>query len=160
MKNLLALFAVFSALSFSALADGTFPTSPDQTLTPGSLCDRPNQKRYPEGIPYCSRRVKSELKREIMREYDAKLGYQVTEMQRSAFKIDHFIPLCMGGSNNQDNLWPQHVSVYNITDPLEPAFCEKMAQGKLRQAEAVELIRRAKHNLAEVSSILKRVEGL
>lgn len=156
----------FALLGFLASATGFcfevsgFPTSPDQSLTPGSLCDRPNQKRYPEGIPYCSRDVKSELKKEIMREYDAKLGYRVTQMERAAFKIDHYIPLCMGGSNNQDNLWPQHVTVYNITDPLEPVFCGKMAAGRLRQADAIELLRRAKNNLADVPAILKQVEGL
>jgi hypothetical protein len=160
VKNFLAFLCFFSAISIPSFADGTFPTSPDLALTPGSLCDRPNQKRYPEGVPYCSRDVKSELKKEIMHEYDAKLGYHVTEMQRSAFKIDHYIPLCMGGSNNQDNLWPQHVSVYTITDPLEPAFCGKMAAGKLRQAQAVELLKRAKHNLTEVPAILKLVESL
>src|SRR5262245_45768293 len=104
-------------------------------MTPGSLCDRPDSKRYPEGIPYCSRSVKSELKREIMRDYDAKLGYGITAMDRSAFKIDHYIPLCMGGSNKQDNLWPQHQSVFTVTDPLEALECEKMAKGKLLQAD-------------------------
>jgi hypothetical protein len=161
VKNLFVFFALCSVLPFSASAvQDRFPISPNEQLTPGSLCERPDQKRYPEGIAYCARKVKGELKREVMQEYDEKLGYKTTSMQRSAFKIDHFIPLCMGGSNKPDNLWPQHVSVYNVTDPLEPLFCEKMAQGKLRQADAVGLVRRAKRNLDEVPAILDQVARL
>ena len=148
------------SLTQSAFGQPSFPTSPDPSLTPGSLCDKPDSKRYPEGIPYCSRSVKSDLKRDIMETYDEKLSYKVTSMKRADFKIDHYIPLCMGGSNQPNNLWPQHESVYEITDPLEQIACEKMAAGKLRQAEAVELLRRAKANLGEAPAIIRQVARL
>ena len=80
-------------------------------------------------------------------------------MDRMKFKIDHFIPLCMGGSNDKSNLWPQHESVYKITDPLEPAMCNKMAEGKLLQAEAIDLIKYAKQHLDEVPRILREIES-
>lgn len=162
MKNLFVSLSAFLVLLAPdvTFAFQAYPTSPDPKLTPGSLCDRPSAKRYPEGIAYCKRNVESETKREIMREYDARLGYRVTSMQRAAFKIDHYIPLCAGGSNHVDNLWPQHVTVYTVTDPLEPAICGKMGQGKLRQADAVALIKRAKANLDQVPAILRQVESL
>lgn len=147
-------------VSTPAFSGNSFPVSPDLQLTPGSLCDRPDSKRYPEGVPYCSRHVRSELKVKIIKTYDSKLGYYITSMNRDHFKIDHFIPLCMGGSNNPDNLWPQHYSVFTITDPMEPLLCNKMAEGKLRQADAVELIRRGKLNLNEVPAILDYVQKL
>jgi hypothetical protein len=137
-----------------------FPKGPAPSLTPGSLCVKPTAKRYAEGILYCERHVDSELKRDIMENYDRQLGYRVRQMDRGLFKIDHFIPLCMGGSNNADNLWPQHESVYTLTDQLEAEACNKMAQGKLRQATAVALIREAKLDLARAPGILKQIAEL
>jgi hypothetical protein len=137
-----------------------YPIGPNPGLTPGSLCERPTTKRYFEGIPYCARDVDSDVKREVMAAYDRELGFKVLKMDRGAFKIDHFIPLCMGGSNQPSNLWPQHESVYVITDLLEAVSCDKMAQGKLLQADAVAGIREAKLNLSKAQEILQRVRSL
>lgn len=129
-------------------------------MTPGSVCKNPSRYRYPEKIAYCERDVHSSLKREIIAEYDRKLGYRIQSMDRQAFKIDHYIPLCMGGSNRPDNLWPQHRSVYEVTDPLEQVLCEKMALGDIRQAQAIDLIRQAKNDLDKASEIFDYVQGL
>jgi len=137
-----------------------FPEGPDARLTPGALCDQPDSYRYPEHIPYCSRAVDTQTKNEVIADYDHELGYQVEEMNRADFKIDHFIPLCMGGGNVKENLWPQNVSVYTITDPLEPLACEKMAEGKLKQADAVALIRKGKNDLSTVPSVLQYLNSL
>jgi hypothetical protein len=99
------------------------------------------------------------LKRELFVKYD-QLGFRTREMNRMDFKIDHYIPLCMGGSNHESNLWPQHKSIYNITDPLEPVLCDKMKQGRLLQAKAVEYIKYAKNHLDEVPRILAEVNRL
>ena len=133
--------------------NGRFPIMPEQLLTPGDTCDRPDEYRYKERIAYCERDVESSRKYAIMREYDAKFGYEVTKMQRMDFKIDHFIPLCMGGSNENTNLWPQHKTVYEVTDPLEGELCELMKAGKLLQADAIATIKKAKYNLSQVASI-------
>lgn len=117
-----------------------FPIRPDQSLTPGSLCQRASEHRYPERVRYCNRDVDSDVKAGIFVTYDRELGYQTAKMQRSQFKIDHLIPLCLGGSNEVSNLWPQHHSVYDLTDPLEPFMCERLARGQIRQADAVRLI--------------------
>jgi len=82
-------------------------------------------------------------------------------MDRKDFKIDHFIPLCAGGSNDPSNLWPQHKSVYEITDPVEPLICAKMAAGKLDQAYAIKLITTAKTtNLDEVKNVINILNKL
>ncbi len=129
-------------------------------MTPGSTCQHASRYRYPEKIAYCERNVDSSLKREVIRDYHQKLGYKIQTMDRQAFKIDHYIPLCMGGSNSRDNLWPQHRSVFEITDHLEQLLCEKMAEGVLRQAEAIDLIRKAKNNLDQVDDITEYASGL
>lgn len=158
LKSLtLAVFvALCSTLSF---AGQDFPKGPDATLTPGSLCEHADAYRYPEKIKYCERDVTPGEKKAIFRSYD-QIGYRTRSMNRMDFKIDHFIPLCAGGSNQDDNLWPQHKSVYAITDPLEEPLCQKMAAGVLKQKEAIELIVRAKNNLDQVPEILSYIESL
>jgi len=156
----IALIVLGLAFHLTSLADDRFPIGPDSKLTPGSLCARGNSHRYPENIPYCNRSVSSGRKKDIIHDYDAILGYHVSEMNRQLFKIDHYIPLCMGGSNETSNLWPQHESVYNITDPLEGAACIKMAEGRLLQRDAVQLIREGKADLKKARSILEYIQNL
>jgi hypothetical protein len=146
--------------SGSVFALGGYPMGPDPGLTPGSVCQNGNTSRYPEHVRYCERDVGRDEKQLVFRNYDQKLGYSTQSMNRQLFKIDHFIPLCAGGSNNIDNLWPQHESIFNITDPLEPAVCGKMSAGRLKQAEAIELIRRAKLNLDQVGAVMKQINSL
>ena len=105
------LFTVLISLSaqaFSEGPDGRFPKHPDTTMTPGSVCTTGTTRRYPEGITYCNRDVDRDLKRDLFRQYDVTLGYETQGMSRGDFKIDHYIPLCAGGSNQATNLWPQH----------------------------------------------------
>lgn len=135
------------ALSYSTLAlSAAYPTAPDARLTPGALCDMPTEYRYPEHMAYCERDVATFTKNEIFVAY-RKLGYTLPSQTRADYKIDHYIPLCMGGSNQTTNLWPQHVSIYSQTDNLEAAICAKMKEGKLLQVNAVKLIKAVKNNL-------------
>ncbi len=154
----LILFA-FSSTLFGA-AHLQFPTGPIPSVTPGQVCNKPSSYRYPEKIPYCERNVDPEAKRAIIKLYDERFGYEIENMNRQDFKIDHYIPLCMGGSNDSENLWPQHKSVYAITDPLEPALCGKMAEGRLKQADAIKLVKEAKADLDKVDQIIEYVESL
>jgi hypothetical protein len=156
----LALMFSLSAFALDNGPDGRFPLGPDATMTPGALCQTGQTKRYPEGILYCERDVDRDLKRDLFRRYDVTLGYETQQMARADFKIDHFIPLCAGGANTAENLWPQHKSVYAITDPVEPLICEKMSEGVLKQAEAVQLVRKAKLNLSQVPSVLSYLNSL
>lgn len=150
------LFAAFTAFAGSV----SFPKGPNQELTPGDVCHNPDSYRYEERIAYCERDVDPKLKAQIIKQYDRELGYSVGSMPRGKFKIDHYIPLCMGGSNEAINLWPQHESVYKVTDPLEQVLCEKMADGRLLQAEAIDMIKRAKKNLDEAPMLLEKAESL
>jgi hypothetical protein len=160
MKHLIAL-ALISLVSLSSFArsEGNFPKGPDANLTPGAVCTHPTEHRYPENIDYCERDVDSMTKKAIFVQYD-QLGVHTRTMNRMDFKIDHFIPLCMGGANDVENLWPQHKSIYNITDPLEPLLCEKMALGRLLQKDAIAYIKTAKTHLDQVPAIMREVQGL
>jgi len=151
LKTVLFFLCLF--VSISAWAGAGFPTSPDPRLTPGSLCHDPDKYVYPEHIPHCERAVSTKTKILVIKKYD-RLGYGVGSMERNQFKIDHYIPLCAGGGNSPDNLWPQHESVYEITDPMDSLVCQKMARGKLKQAEAVQLIQTGKADLSRVPQII------
>ncbi|MBC7428566.1 MAG: hypothetical protein H7336_08150 [Bacteriovorax sp.] len=155
---LFALLLTF-ALTIGVFA-ADFPTGPELSITPGKLCDRPTALRYPEKIPYCTRDVSYDTKEILMKEYDQKFDYHIMTITRTDFKIDHLIPLCAGGSNDITNLWPQHKSVYEITDPLEPVICAKMAQGRLNQKDAVSLVIEAKTHLDRVPVILQNVNKM
>ena len=144
-----------------ALAFGpNYPVGPDPILTPGKLCQRPDVFRYPERIAYCERDVTYESKMALIQKYDEELGFHIRMMNRGDFKIDHYIPLCAGGSNDLSNLWPQHRNIYKITDPIEPLVCEKMSQGKLSQRNAVILVMKAKRDLRQVPYVLKTLHAL
>ncbi|MNL21479.1 hypothetical protein D3C87_1427710 [compost metagenome] len=151
--------ALFVFMASSALAMDAFPTAPDAALTPGALCKNPATYRYPENIAYCGRDVDSRQKAQIYMAYD-EIGYQTRSMKRQNFKIDHYFPLCMGGSNESANLWPQHKTVYTITDPLEQKICEKMSEGVLLQRDAVDIIKKAKADLSLVDGYMEYLEGL
>ncbi|MGE5085439.1 MAG: hypothetical protein ACM3MG_04005 [Bacillota bacterium] len=151
--------ALLFVVSTSAFAMDQFPKGPDASITPGALCTTPDSHRYPEQISYCDRNVDSSTKRARFEAYD-QLGYRTLSMNRQDFKIDHYIPLCMGGANDTTNLWPQHKSVYSITDGLEALLCEKMAEGKLLQKDAVQMIMEAKNHLDEVPGIIAKANAL
>ena len=140
--------------------DELFPMMPDPDKTPGEVCSTPDRFRYPEQIPYCNRNVSTSTKREIIAEYDRELGFQVGDLARSKFKIDHYISLCMGGSNSKANLWPQHRSVYEITDNIEHKLCRLLAAGDVTQAYAIETLKFAKHNLDEAPGIEDQLDDM
>ena len=156
-KLLTTVLFVFFALSALAL---DYPKGPDATLTPGSLCDRPDEYRYPERIAYCERDVTSQEKAEIFQKYRNHLGYTLNIRNRSDYKIDHFIPLCAGGSNQEDNLWPQHISVFTVTDPIESVGCEVLKAGKIKQQELIRMIKEAKHDISRARDVFNKLQAL
>lgn len=158
MRKLLALILIISSVQVQA-APSAYPLGPDPVLTPGSLCDTPETLRYQEQIAYCGRYVDTFLKETIFITYRKKLGYSLSG-DRYDYKVDHFIPLCAGGSNYQDNLWPQHLSISEITDPIEATGCEKLKKGFIGQRELIQLIMTAKRNLNEAPRVLRYLKSL
>lgn len=158
--NKIIVSTLLILIQASAFAGENFPKNPDPILTPGVLCAHPDSQRYKEQINYCNRNVETSLKADIIATYDRERGFKIRSMPRNKFKIDHYIPLCMGGANDRDNLWPQHETVFKVTDELEATLCQKMADGKLLQRDAMLLIKRAKNNLNEARDILDRASRL
>ena len=137
-----------------------YPKTPLQSLTPGALCSDPESYRYPEQIAYCGRHVAFALKAEVFHIYEQEYGSFVSSVGRSRFKIDHLIPLCMGGGNVRENLWPQFEDIYGQTDPIESGLCDLMASGRLKQSEAIELIRKAKADPERAHETLDKLDRI
>ncbi|OFZ29308.1 MAG: hypothetical protein A2622_07785 [Bdellovibrionales bacterium RIFCSPHIGHO2_01_FULL_40_29] len=156
LRSLFVLSFLFQTL---ALASSSYPDGPELTKTPGALCEQ-GTKRYQENITYCERDVPPELKKEIIREYDEEFGFNIRRMPRNDFKIDHFIPLSIGGANSKTNLWPQHKSVYKITDPIEHLVAQKIKESRIKQADAVRVIREVKLNLSKAPEVIRYLESL
>lgn len=125
---------------------------PVARLTPGELCGHPDRYRYPENIAYCERDVSTAEKDQVFDAY-RKYGFKLSYDRRYDYKVDHYIPLCVGGSNSIRNLWPQHLSISAITDSIEKTVCDKMALGKLSQRNAVAMIVRVKNDLSQARAV-------
>lgn len=156
MKLYLAF--VLTLLSLNAFAGNPYPKGPDLQFTPGSLCTTPDSYRYPEKIPYCERELNSAMKEFIFIKY-RKLGFSLSG-DRGQYKVDHFIPLCAGGSNNEDNLWPQYYTISQRTDLIETRGCEVLAKGRISQKDLIELIMKAKLDLKAAPEVLKQLNKL
>lgn len=133
---------------------------PDPEQTPGELCQNPDEYRYPERIPYCERNVSKGKKSKIIKVYEEMFDFSVAKLGRENFKIDHLIPLCAGGSNDDTNLWPQYKIVFEDTDPAEGLICEKMAAGLLLQKDAVAMVLDMKHYRKSSKQILEMLNSL
>jgi hypothetical protein len=52
------------------------------------------------------------------------------------WEIDHLIPLCAGGSNDEANLWPQNIVEAAVKDKLENYVCRQLRNRKMTMVEA------------------------
>jgi len=66
--------------------------------------------------------------------------------QHPNFEIDHLVPLCLGGSDDFSNLWPQSRQTIapkwnaEAKDRLERRLCEMVCSGQLDLAAAQQAI--------------------
>lgn len=161
-SSIILVAALFMSLqSFAGqIGNKKFPDGPDQRTTPGDICQNSNTYRYPEHIRYCERDVTPSMKAEIIANYDREFDYDIRQLPRGDFKIDHFIPLSIGGSNDIKNLWPQHKSIYKYSDTIELQVFELISKAKIKQADAIQAIKDCKLNLercADISDSLKKL---
>lgn len=160
-QKLIALAIVLSTSSaFAGIGKEWYPKHPDPRLTPGSYCNG-NQPTDRRGRPStCERNVDGGDKWDVIREYNQRLGYDINPGNRTQFKIDHLIPLCFGGGNDKENLWPQHQTVYVITDDIEHIGCEKLRGGRISQIKVIELLLSAKRDHSKAEQVLSYLKGL
>ncbi len=134
IKSFIFIVSFFLALEKTH----AYPTRPNPTETKGEVCDEKNpdftEYRYKEQIPYCKRNVDFKKRTEI---YDL---YNIPTECRHRFTVDHFIPLSIGGSNDDTNLWPEHKLVKATRPFLEIELYNKMKDGLITQTNAIKII--------------------
>lgn len=128
---------------------------PDPRLTPGRAAtlkssdlqrnDWCNSTQVGDG-PACEQTY-SQAHREVST-FHKKLvytAYGVSYPQaQGAYEVDHFYPLCAGGSNDLENLWLEPADLivggenlgYHAKDILEAAVCWGIKQGKIDPKDA------------------------
>src|SRR5258708_788570 len=103
-----ALAVVVAPVPSGASSSAKIVTKPDKKLTPGAISDLVTQANIQTTIcveGYTRkpgvRHVTATTRKQVFSEYHVK------KSDRALYKIDHLIPLEVGGSNAINNLWPE-----------------------------------------------------
>lgn len=112
---------------------------PNEEITPGHLCTPKDpdfdEHRYPEEIPHCARNVSHSTRVKVS------APYGVTEDELPDFQVDHLIPLALGGSNSELNLWPVPYAQARAKAKVEYATFNELKDGRITQSQAITKIR-------------------
>ena len=124
MRNAIRLVAALLVIGAAVPAFAEdLPIRPHDRLTPGAVAttDQNDVCGVVNGLTYSKRHraTPQALKQQVYAEYG------VNRAGRD-FEIDHRVPLCIGGADVKENLWPQlgwqHPSYYD-KDRLEAEVC-------------------------------------
>ena len=129
VSNLIATVLVSATLAEPALA---FEVRPNPNLTGGSVRIDGHDVNATCGHSKAHRGSMSHARRdEILTEYGLPRG------DHPDFEIDHLIPLCLGGSDDPSNLWPEPRRSIEpkwnaeAKDRLERRMCDMVCTGQL-----------------------------
>jgi hypothetical protein len=129
------LVAIAMLVDIFAAPAGAFEVRPDKNLTGGSV-------RTPDRLAACGHAKENRgpmfaaRRDEILRRYGLPAG------THPDYEIDHLIPLCLGGSDDPSNLWPQPRRSIEETwnaeakDRLEHLMCDMVCAGQIDIATA------------------------
>ena len=136
MKNLLILAALIAAPAFAV---STYPYLPDAKLTPGVVASIDTALVCEKDYPARVRHVTTTTKNKVYKNYKVD-----KDKCTKGCKIDHLIPLAIGGSNDIGNLWPhEYGAEWNVfaKTRLEVRLRKEVCTGKMPIAAAQSCIR-------------------
>lgn len=109
-----------------------FASSPDPVLTPGKVDASVTKEVICSTRTRDRRKVTKKMRIEVARRYGV-------PYDSGKFETDHRAPLCAGGANDIENLWPQPWSEAREKDKIEVRTCRQLCRGEitLEQAQAV-----------------------
>ncbi len=112
---------------------------PDPKLTPGVLCSASDPDfqgyDYPSHVARCKRNISNQEKLDVARNYG-----NIPQSQWVNYEFDHYMPLCAGGSNSPQNLWPQPIAEAKKKDVVEVQVCTALKAGTMTQDQALQKI--------------------
>ena len=124
----IVLAVLLVGLSLAVPAQAGDAMMPDRRLTPGKVARRDKDRRG----------VTEAMERKVFKRY------RISWSRRAEFKIDHLIPVELGGADTIDNLWPQSLRVrpYGAERKqfLTKHLLAQIAAGKMTLAQAQEEI--------------------
>lgn len=101
--------------------------TPDRGCTPGLVLTSSKPKVCTSGYAQTVRHVTTATKRRVEDAY----GFDRSQEH----EIDHLVPLSLGGSNDQQNLWPEPAPAFHVKDRLEFAAWRGVCDGRLKLAD-------------------------
>ena len=124
------LFLGVLVLSLATIARGQEPLVPNPKLTPGRVAE--SDKDRGGVTPAMEQKVFAR--------------YRLPWSRRAEFKIDHLIPLELGGADTIDNLWPQRLRAKpygaDRKELLTEVLLVRIRKGQMTLAQAQEQISR------------------
>jgi len=126
---LIGLLAIAPVAAFEVLPDKNLTGESVRTEDRDAACGHASEHRAPMNAP---------RRDEILRRYGLPPG------PHPDYEIDHLIPLCLGGSDDPSNLWPQPrrsiEETWNaeVKDQLERLMCNMVCDGQIDIATAQE----------------------
>jgi hypothetical protein len=122
------MLAALLVLSLAAHVRAGDDMLPNRKLTPGKVARRDKDRHG----------VTEPMERKVFERY------RIPWSRRPEFKIDHLIPVELGGADTIDNLWPQSLSIkpYGAErkELLTQRLLARIATGKMTLAKAQEEI--------------------
>lgn len=107
---------------------------PNRTLTPGDIMSSNITEICVSGYSDSVRNVSQKMRDWIYIEYRLS-----PDQPADSFEVDHLVPLSIGGSNDEKNLWPQPRDPrpgYKEKDVLENYYHRQVCDGEMSLAEA------------------------
>lgn len=124
------LFLAVLVFAIASTAHGQDALLPNPKLTPGRIAKRDKDRG---GVT-------------LKMEQKVFARYRLPWSRRAEFKIDHLIPLELGGADTIDNLWPQSLRIKpygaDRKELLTESLLERIRAGRMTIAQAQEEIRR------------------
>jgi hypothetical protein len=116
--------ALLALTLLASNADAQDLLLPNPKLTPGKLAQRDKDLH---GVS-------------IAMEQKVFNRYRIPWTRRAEFKIDHLIPLDLGGADHVENLWPQNLRIkpygYERKELLTRCLLLRIAEGRITLAQA------------------------
>lgn len=129
MNNRITCFALFISIVLVGNVRAEEALLPNPKLTPGRVARTDADRRG----------VTAQMERKVF------ARYRLPWSRRPEFKIDHLIPLGLGGADSIDNLWPQSLRARpygtDRKELLEEVLQSRIAKGQITLAQAQEQIR-------------------
>lgn len=130
MQTLIPRLLILSVLLVPAVSKANYKYRPNKTLTPGHVAGSTLENICTAGYPEAARNVSFGTKKAV---FDA---YKTPSKDRAGdvSKIDHLIPLAIGGSNDPKNLWPHYYNGH----PVWTVYKKSRLEVKLRKMVCTE----------------------